>query len=139
MSLVDDLIGGLDDILSIRDELGAALKQVYFVTRTFAGTELGDGDYTETREQMLPSPKVVEFKLDTRIREGGNVKAGDIMLKMISKNSYPTEASVDCSTSLANQEKFYELDGELYRCIGIGERLLTWSAHLRRVSDQVRT
>lgn len=139
MGVISDLIPSVDEILGIRDDLGVALKEVWMVTRTWSGSEIGVGTFTEVRVRMLPSPRVVEFSQDLRIKEGGSVRAGDIQLKMVSKESYSTEASVDCSSNTANVEKFYEVGGIVYRPISITEKHLTWTILLRRVSDQSRS
>jgi hypothetical protein len=137
MGVISDLIPDINGILGVRDDLGAALKQVYLVTRTWTGAQIGAGSYTETRVQMLPSPRVVEFKNDLRIREGGAVKQGDVMLKMVSKETY-AQADLDFSNVSGAVEKFYELGGELYRPIGVTEKHVCWSVLLRRQSNQSR-
>ncbi len=134
MGLIDDLIPNVDAILGIRDDLGVALKPVYLVTRTWTGSEVGDGTSTDVRTRMLPSPRVVEFKNDFKTREGGTVKAGDIMLKMVSKQTYTLVSELDCSSDSPSVEKFYELGTEKYRPIGFTEKHITWNVVLRRVS-----
>ena len=137
---MSDVVKGVrdnvDSILAIRDQIGAALKPVYFVTRTWSGTELGDGTATIARVQMLPSPRVVEFKHDLKLVEGGFVKAGDVLLKMISKNKYTAESQLDGTSTVANVEKLYEVGGILYRVINVQEKHVTWSVLLRRISGQ---
>jgi hypothetical protein len=138
MSLVEGLKPGLNGVLGIRDSIGAALKQVFIVTRTWSGTELGDGAMSETKIQILPSPRVVEFSSDLRIREGGFIQSGDIVLKMISKQTYTSASDLDFSGTAATVEKFYEVGGRLYRPIGVTEKHLTWTVTLRPISDQTR-
>jgi hypothetical protein len=136
MSLVSDLISGLDDLLGIRDDLGAALKNVYIVTRTWTGSEVQDGTYSDAHEQVLPSPRVVEFMNEFVIKEGGAVQQGDILLTGISKESYPTQGLIDCTSIAANQERFYKVGTHLYRVIMVKEKLLTWKVQLRKVTKQ---
>lgn len=138
-SIVANLKPGLDSILGIRDEIGAALKPVFLVTRTWSGTEIGDGTKKETRSEVRPSPGIRQYTNDLRITEGGAVKQGDVLLKMISKQSFPTEKDVDCSVSSNTVEKFYEVDGILYRVVNVREKHLTWDVLVRRVSDQRRS
>lgn len=137
------VIGGikdsLDDILGVRDDIGAALMPVYFVTKTWTGTEPGDGTATEVKVQVQPSPRIVEMKNEHRIVPGGAVQLGDIFLKMISKNSYPNKSDIDGTAATANIEKFYEIDGNLYRVIEAFEKHLTWTVHIRKLSNQNRT
>jgi hypothetical protein len=135
--IIGELLGDVNDILGIRDELGVGLKQVAIVTRTWSGVEIGDGTYTETRVPMLPTPHVVIFSQDLRIGEGGAVKRQDAQLKMISKANYD-EDELDFSDVSGPVEKFYELSGLLYRPIQVIERHVTWSVTLRRSNDQTR-
>ncbi len=135
--IVDDLKGCSDDILGIRDDIGAAKQKVFFVERRWSGTELGDGSYQDKpKDRMLPSPRVVEFKHQLGIREGGAVKQGDILLKMVSKNIYPDKADLEFAGLDKNVEKFYEIGERLYRPIAITEKHLTWSILCRPVSGQ---
>lgn len=136
MTLISDLLPSVDSILGVRDDIGAALKPVSIVTRTWEGTEPGSGEAVDVAISMLPSPRIVELMNDYRVREGGAFQSGDIILKMVSKQSYANLAAVDCSTASANIEKFYSVGGILYRVIGVREKHLTWDVHLRRVTDQ---
>lgn len=138
MGVISDLIPNIDLVLGIRDDLGVALKVVNIVTRTWTGEQCGEGEMSETRVRMLPSPRVVEFKNDLRVREGGAVKAGDVQLKMVSKESY-SQTDLDFSNVSGPVEKFFELGSDLYRPIGLTEKHVCWSVLLRRISDQSRS
>lgn len=132
-NLIADLLGSLDPILGIRDAIGAALKPVYIVTRAWSGSAIGDGSYTEVKTQMLPSPKIVDYSQSVKIQSGGFYEQGDIVLKYISKNAYPTKSDIDCSLSNIKKEKFYLVGTDYYRVISITEDYLTWSVQLRRI------
>ena len=134
MSVVEDLRASVNDILGLRDDIGAGLKPVSIVTRTWSGEEPGDGVPTDLEEPVVPSPYVVEYSDEYRIKEGGAVQQGDIMLRQISKQSYPTREFVDCSVIEKNVEKFYRVGNALYRVIMVKERHLTWNVQLRKVS-----
>lgn len=134
--VVQGVLENVNSILGLRDSLGAALKDVYFVTRTWSGSELGAGSKTDTKVKMVPSPRVVEFKQDARIVEGGAIKQGDILLKMISKQSYPTETYVDGRSNVANIEHLYEVGGVLYRVVNVTEKHVTWTVLLRKLSSR---
>lgn len=133
--VIDSLLPNVDSILGLRDDLGVALKQVKFVTRTWSGAEPGDGEYKDSFKEMKPSPRVVEFKTDLRIREGGFVKAGDIMLKMISKASF-SEKDLDGTSEDPRIEKFYEVGGVFYRVINVHEKHVVWSVLLRPIANK---
>ena len=136
MSIIADLTAGLDDILGVRDEIGAVIKPVHFVTRTWAGSEPGDGAAVDTKTQLLPSPRIVEFVDDDKIKEGGAIQQGDIMLKMISKQSYPTRSMVDGTSDSLSIEKLYQIGTDFYRVIKVKEKYVTWEVLVRKLSDQ---
>jgi hypothetical protein len=133
MSLVDDIRGGVDDILSLRDQIGAVKKPVYFFSRVW-GEAKGRGTPVDTFTLIQPSPRIVEFQHDLRVREGGNVRQGDIMLKGMSQETYPTEAHVDCSVNSDLLEKYYCIDGWLYEVVSVNRKYVTWNILIRKTS-----
>lgn len=130
-SIVADLRANVNDILGIRDDIGAAKKEVFLVTRTWTGGELGSGDYSDVSARMLPSPRVVEYKHDLRLKEGGAVQQGDILLKQISQQTYPNQSDLDGTQCKKNVELFYDVGGKIYRPIAVTEKHLTWTVLLR--------
>lgn len=136
--VVGSLKSSLDSILGIRDQIGATLMPVYLVTRTWSGTEIGDGVAVETKAQVLPSPRIVSMSDDSRVVEGGAVQLDDIMLKMISKNAYAAKSSIDGTSNDQKIEKFYEVDGLLYKVINVTEKHLYWNVQIRKLSNQKR-
>lgn len=136
--VVGSLKDSVDDILGLRDSLGAALMPVYFVERQWTGDESGDGTATETTEQVLPSPRIVSMSDDSRVMEGGAIQLDDILLKGISKNKYPSKVDVDGTTDDQSIERFYEIDGQLYGVINVTEKHLTWNVQVRKLSNQKR-
>lgn len=134
MSILTNLRANLNGILGLRDSLGVAKSTVYIATQTWTGTEIGDGTMTETTAQMLPTPYIFVFTADRKIPEGGVVAAGDIILRQISMQSYPNESQIDCSSTLANVEKLYKIDGNYYRVIEVTKKHVTWKVTLKRLS-----
>ena len=132
--VVAGLMGSVDSILGIRDSIGAALKEVSFYKRTWSGEEVGEGLSSSIVTSMKPSPRVVEYKDDFRVREGGVIKQGDIMLKMISKNLY-TESELN-GIAEKNIEMLFLVGEKLYRTVSVTEKHLTWNVLLRPLSDQ---
>lgn len=133
-TLLAGIRSNLNDILKIRDDIGAVKDPVFIVTRTWMGSEPGDGYYTDRVEQVLPSPRIVKYVDDYRIKEGGAVQQGDVMLKMISQQSYPNQTDVDCSVPARNVERFYRLGSDHYQVIQVEKHYLTWNVFLRRLS-----
>ncbi len=135
--IIDSLLPVADDVLSLRDTLGAVIDKVFFVTRTWSGDEVGTGTPVDTLEQLLPSPCLKRYDWDLRLREGGNVKAGDILLKGISLNKY-TEADLDGTSPAANIEKLFLVGDKIYTVINLHKRYVTWEVLVRKISNQER-
>ena len=124
------LIENVDSILSLRDEIGAVKAPVYIVTRVWEDKK-GVGKFTDTKVQMLPSPRIVDLSHDMRIREGGIVKQGDLILKMISKESY-SEKDIDLSVTDDKTEKFYLIKNGLYEIVSVVDKYVVFQVHIRR-------
>lgn len=137
--LIDSLLPNLDDSLGVRDSIGAVLHTVSFVTRTWeGGKKPGEGTPKDVVVQMLPTPFLKDYSHDLRLREGGMVKQGDIIMKNVSKHKYPTEDLVDGTTSAKSIEKFYLIDDRLYTVINVKEGYVTWDIQIRKLSNQTR-
>lgn len=135
---VDSLRKGVNKILQSREKIGAALKSVSLVTRSWSGSRVGEGTAEDSSVAVRPTPRVKPFAHDLRIREGGAIKQGDILIKGISKQNFPDEDQIDGSSDAKNIEKFYEIGNKIYQVIEIRERHLTWDVQVRRLSDQRR-
>jgi hypothetical protein len=122
----------------VRDSIGAGLKEVSIVTRTWTGEAPGDGTASETKMQILPTPRIVDLSQSLKIAPGGAVQQGDIILKHVSKVTLPTEDEAACRSESRSVEKFWEIGSVLYQVISVTESHLTWNVQLRRLSDQSR-
>lgn len=143
--IIDGLLEVTDDILSVRDEVGAVIDPVFLVLRTWytdmlrtvPAARVGDGYAKDTETQMLPSPGLKNYSQDVRLREGGAVKAGDIILTNVSRQSQ-SEATLDGSTGTPNTERFYRVGGKLYQVINITKKYVTFDVQLRELTNQRR-
>jgi hypothetical protein len=143
--IIDSLLPAIDSILGVRDSAGAVIDPVYLVTRTWyadsghttPSTEVGAGYAVDVEAQMLPSPGLKNYSQDVRLREGGTVKAGDIILTNVSRNSY-TEAQLDGSSATVNVEKLYRVGAKIYQVINIVKKYVTWDVQLRELTNQAR-
>jgi hypothetical protein len=132
MSIVEDVLSITDDILGLRDELGAIKHKVYIVTRTWPEVK-GVGAYVEEVAQILPTPFLQDYSQDLRVREGGNIRQGDIVLKHISKQSYPSEDKIDCSVPDSKKmEKYYKINNRLYEVVNVKEDYVYWNVQVRK-------
>lgn len=142
--LIDDLKESIDDILAVRDDIGAVLQPVFFVTRTWytdaelttQATEIG-GYAADVEVRMRPSPGIKEFAHDLRLREGGMIKQGDILLTNISGNKFDLE-DLNGSSPAANVEKLFRVGDSIYQPIMPHQKYVTWDLQLRRLSNQTR-
>lgn len=135
--LLDSLLPNIDTVLGVRDSIGAQLHNVYMITRRWSGGRPGEGEASDTIEQLTPSPQIYEYGHDIRIVEGGAVKQGDIVLKNISKNKY-TSKDLDGRTDDKATERFYRIKERLYQVINVKERYLTWEVQVRKLSNQTQ-
>lgn len=133
MSIKTDLLDCIDDILDIRETIGADIEKVDFITRTWSGSRPGDGSFTDVKERLKPLPCIKDVSHDVRLLEGGVVKQGDLILTSISRNSYPEEQRLRTDTGVRNVERFYKIGDHYYRTIHIKKRLVTWDVHVRKI------
>lgn len=136
MSIVDAVLACTDSILSVRDQIGAIKHQVYMLTRTWSGDEIGEGTPTDSLTQILPTPHIVDLSHSLNIREGGMIKQGDLILKSISRQSYPNESDIDCTKTIENVERYYFIDGRIYEVISVKRKYVTWQIQIRRTIKQ---
>jgi len=138
MGLIADLTAIADSLYGIRDDLGAAVHNVYVLTRTWSGTSVGDGRAFDETEQLLPTPALKNLSHDFDAQKAGTVKAGDIILKGISKQSHPTEDEVSLKASSVVEQKFYLIADKLYQVISNVENYISWDVYIRKLTHQTR-
>jgi hypothetical protein len=133
--IIESLLDVADDILSVREEIGAAIHYVYRVTRTWSGESCGDGTFEDISEKITPTPGFRDLSLSLRSLEGGFFQRGDVIIQGISKQSYPDKSAVALECSELNVEKFYKIDEKLFQVIHVRESYVTWDVHVRAVND----
>jgi hypothetical protein len=136
--LIDSLKDCIDSVLGVRDSIGAVLKPVSLVKRTWEGDRPGNGEASEEKTQVLPSPRIVALDKNLKAVEIGVVKSGDIEIRQVSKNQFPSIAEVDGSSPARNVEMLFEVGTDLYQVIKVSEHYLWWNIQLRRLTDQTR-
>lgn len=135
--IIDALLPVADSILGIRDSVGAVIDPVFFITRTWSGMAPGDGSAVDTKVQMLPSPGIKNYAQDIRLKEGGAIKAGDIVLFDVSRNKFQ-ESDLDGTSQSPRVEKFFLVGQKLYQVINLAKRYVTWDVQLRELTNQTR-
>lgn len=133
--IIDSLLEVADDILSVREDIGAAIHLVYKVTRTWSGDSAHEGTYSDTKVKIDPTPGFRDLSMDIRALEGGTVQRGDILIQKISKASYPDKSEVSLECPEGNVERFYEIDNKLFRVIHVRESYIYWDVHVRALND----
>lgn len=134
---IEDLKDCVDDALQVRDEIGAIKAHVSIVTRTWTGDRVGNGTASDVTAVVYPTPLVVDLSHNIRLVEGGHVKQGDLLVKGISRDRYEL-SDIDENTGSRSIERFYDVDGKLYRIITVVKKYATWDVQIRRTSDQRR-
>ena len=125
----------LDEILSIRDCIGAALAPVSIITRSWSGARVGEGEFSDEEEDLKPTPQIKDYSHDIRLQQGGAYKQGDLLLRGISKNSYPEEVALRTDTGVKNVEKFIKVGSNYYRTVNVKENLVTWDIQVRKIAQ----
>lgn len=136
--IIGDLLEVADDIYAIRQEIGAIIQEVGIVTRTWAGTEPGEGNASDVVVWFDPMPGVKDYSLKFANMQGGAYLQGDLIVSGISKQSYPSRDEVTCKSSALNVEKFYLIGEELFQVIAYTERYISWDVHVRKMTNQTR-
>jgi hypothetical protein len=143
--IITGMLAGIDGVLDARDAVGAVIKPVYFLTRTWYSdpgfgvpNNVPEGYAKDAAQvQMIPSPGMKQFNQDIRLREGGSIKAGDIILKAISKNLFK-ESDLDGSTPAQNIQKFFVIGSKIYQVIDVVEKYVTFNVQVRELTNQTR-
>lgn len=134
MGIISDLLPVIDSILGVRDSIGAVIQTAYIVTRTWTGTNAGEGTSSDVAVAVSPSPQIVDLSHNYRALAGGNYQQGDLLLKNMSKHTYSTYASVDLTGTAANVEKFYRINSKLYQVVHVKESYVTWDVQIRKLA-----
>lgn len=136
--LITGLKGSMDSIFKIRDDLGAVIRRVHFVTRTWSSARIGDGTYEDEIVEMWPQAGIKDVSQDIRLSEGGALKAGDLLVHTVSKNRYPDRSLLDGTIpdGCKNIEKFLKIGDDLHVIVGVTESHLTWTIQARPLVSQ---
>lgn len=137
-AFITDIQEVFDDAVQIRNEIGAILDEIYIVTRTWSGDQPGNGTAIESKVIIFPAPWIIDLSQDLRLKEGGVIHQGDILLKQISRKRYPLETDINCTSTNPKIEKFIELGGYLYQVISVKKTYADWNIQIRRLTDQTR-
>lgn len=137
-SLRDCLIKAQKCAFTSREKLGVSHRAVALVTRTWSGKEPGEGSAKDSIQVISPRPIVEEIAHDIAIRDGGAVKQGDLFIKGLFKDDFPTESDVDAQTKYdaRNIEQFYKIGDYLYKSIYVKDNFTSWDVQVRRLTDQ---
>lgn len=105
-NLVDDLIPDVIDGIraDLHPTLGVRQFRVFTVVRTYTGSVIGEGDFTEVETELVPQPLVQPYKTRLQLEDCGIDEAGFIVLREISLTY--TEAEVSGPPSDPDTEDF---------------------------------
>lgn len=88
---------------------------VQIITRTWSGSTIGQGTYTDEVVTITPRPKVSEVSPRYTANEGGKYARGRRRISDVHPITY-AKADLDHTvvSTQANVERFYALDGKAY-------------------------
>jgi hypothetical protein len=88
--LVDGLVDDIDDLRELADEFGTRPFRLYTVTRSWDEGVIGEGEMSDSLEELRPPPKVDPFlDLGYRLQPCGIDEAGVVRLTEVSlANTY---------------------------------------------------
>jgi hypothetical protein len=140
--IIDALLPNINAILSVRDSVGAVIEPIYFVTRTWyqdsgftTPATLPEGYARDNVVQMLPTPGMRNFSQDIRLKEGGAIKSGDIILKNVSKQSFKI-TDLDGTLLGSGAQLLYKIGTKIYQVINVTEKYVTWDIQVRELTNQ---
>jgi hypothetical protein len=137
MTILEDVNANVAEAMRTIDGLELYRHKVYILTRTWSGDRVGRGSKTDEQVQVYPTPYMKDYSHDLRVREGGNIRAGDVIIKYIPKEDYAEESLLDCSTSAKNIEKFYVINNRIYNVVSVLEGYVYWNVHLRKTNQEL--
>lgn len=121
------------------DLTGRRLHDWVVVTRTWSGSQLGEGTFTDVELAITPKPKLTLPEPTMTTHEGGAFEIGDLIINKVSARKYTRSQLGDPTPAapLANNViQFWRKDGdEAYDVISTELRYLHWRVHLRPKRD----
>jgi hypothetical protein len=108
-NLVDSLLSVVDDLRGeLHPAMGVRHWRVYTVLRTWSGSEIGDGDPSDTLTEILPQP-LVSWDLRNELTLGGLDEKGSITLSEVSLTYTEAELTGPNHALEDNQQWLYLL------------------------------
>lgn len=131
----DDMRVILDDVRdSILDDCFGRRLHTYIIrTRTWSGTEVGDGTFTVSDLVPTPRPRYMRAEPNAMSNLAGRFEDGDIVIGKVSARSYTAAQLGDPNEGQPHIEVFWIIDGDQYfDVIGTEIRYGEWRVHLRQ-------
>jgi hypothetical protein len=112
--LLDGLIPDVDDLRELATEFGIRPYRLLAVIRTWDGTEVGDGAYTDVSVEYTPRPVVKPFtSIRNRLEPCGLMEAGFAVIEELSLSyTYPEVTGVGIGLTVAQEFKLALAEGE---------------------------
>ena len=134
MSIED--CNSLECALSSIGELGLNVHEVGLFKRKWSEGKIGKGQPSDSLDLFSPQPRLSKIKLRWGIREGGTVKQGDLLVKLLTKATYPNESQINAASDDELEEIYYYVNGDLYEVIEVDEKLLYWNVTIRKTKKR---
>ncbi len=135
MSLLDDVAKDVEDALRTIEDLEIYKSKVYLLTRTWKERK-GRGKPKDEVIKIDPNPYIGDYSHSARIKEGGNIKQGDLFIKYLPKKLLDSENLVNNKSDSELIEKFYVIEDELYEVVSIVKGFAYWNIQIRKTSKK---
>lgn len=136
----DDLIVCVDDARAVVDDCGLRQHDMKVRTRTWAGTQAGDGVVTETDITLTPRPRLRLPENEQWLNPAGEYEQGDLLIDRVSARYTRAELGDPEAVSAGNIEAYWVItergsvtpEEELYDVVSTEKQNFQWRVHLRR-------
>jgi len=107
--LIDDLVADIDEIRAeLYPAFGINSFRVFTVLRTWAGTMVGDGDFTDVVTELSPPPRIEQWNgYKWALLSAGVHEDGEIRMSEVSLSYTAAELTGALETQQRNQQFFY--------------------------------
>lgn len=126
----------IDCALETIEDLGLNIAKIGIFTREWSEEKLGMGKPSDSVEYFSPTPRLRTIKQSHSSKEGGLEKRGDLSIRLLSKDLYPTKEKLEVISQEKNKEIYYFINDELYELVEVTEHLTHWNVLVKKAKKR---
>lgn len=126
----------IDCALQIVDDLGLNISKIGIFSRSWSEGKLGCGDPSDKVVYFSPTPRLRNISLNHSNKESGLEKRGDTLVRLLSKNQYPTEDLINAVSNDKEIEMYYFINNDLYEVVKVIENVTHWDVLVKRAKKR---